>query len=90
MLVIKLNNLILRWGHLPQSVTVTSGNAGSSAQLPITFTTLEVCVGNGGNNGGSSWSNINFNVENHTTVYCGGWIQGTGYIGGLHYIAIGF
>lgn len=79
--------MYVAWGSIPNSSKVSNTSAFASGTPPIqpSFTCI---VGNGGNDGGSSWGNINFYYE-QGLIKAAAFIVGTGYILDLHYIMIG-
>lgn len=81
--------MYVAWGTIPNSSKVSNTTAIASGTPPIQPSFAWI-IGNGFNDGGSAWTNINFYYEQNTgLVKAAAFIVGTGYIGDLHYIMIG-
>ena len=81
--------MYVAWGRIPNSSKVSNIAAVASGTPPIQ-PSFALIVGNGGNDGGSSWGNIDFYYERNTgLVKAAAFIVSTGYIMDLHYIMIG-
>ena len=76
------------WGILPNSSTVTNSLATCSVLPVISPSYVYNIIGCGGNNGGTSWGNINFVYENGI-IKASAWINGTGTLVYCKYHLIG-